>query len=188
MIKEVKTLAFCSGCGAELPADAQFCPKCGSPANGPGAQAPPFDGMSRREARHAYRAMRRDARWGDALSPEWALFNTIFGGLFVIILGVCLYLAASGITSLVTWANFWAYMLLGFGALLLLRGFFGIFTARRHLEYGNITGGLVLMTIGAAGITFTLEGASRYLWIGIIIAGGLLVIIAGVLNYMFRRH
>ncbi len=51
------------------------------------------------------------------------LFNTIFGGLFVILLGGLLYLAASGTGGdLVTWSNFWTYLLMGLGGLLFVRG------------------------------------------------------------------
>jgi hypothetical protein len=184
---EVLNTAFCSKCGAELPEGAQFCPKCGQPAGGPAAQPGPFDGMGRREMRHEYRRMRREERWGRWASPEWALFNSIFAGLFIILLGGLLYLAASGLLpDLVTWSNFWAYLLLGLGVLLLIRGFFEIITQHYH-GYGQIIGGLVLVVIGASGITAFLPGWAQYFWIVIIILGGLLVILVGLLTYLFRR-
>ena len=179
-------MAFCPKCGAEVPPDAQFCPKCGRPLSEP-AQANPFEGMDRHEMRHAYRSMRREARWSGWASPEWALFNAVFAGLFIVLLGGLLYLAASGtLPSLVTWANFWAYLLLGLGIMLLIRGFLGML-ARRYFEYGNIIGGMVLVVIGAAGITISLGGWQQYFWTGIIVLIGIIVILAGVLSYLFQR-
>jgi hypothetical protein len=133
------------------------------------------------------RAERREARWGRWSSPEWALFNSIFGGLFIILLGGLLYLAASGQAGdLVTWTNFWAYLLLGLGILLLIRGLFEIVTQHYH-GFGQIIGGIVLMIIGALGITESLTGWIQYFWIVIIILGGLIIILAGLLTYLFRR-
>ena len=139
--------------------------------------------MSHREARHAYRATRRARRWA---SPERALFNSLFGGAFVILLGSLLYLAASGAGgSLVTWANFWTYLLMGLGALLVVRGVLELLAG--HHSIGNIIGGIVLLVIGAAGLTLSLGGWSRYLWIAIIIVGGLLIILIGLLTYLLRK-
>jgi hypothetical protein len=132
--------------------------------------------MSRRQARHEARA-----------SPELSLFNSIFGGLFVILLGGLLYLAASGMAGdLVTWSNFWTYLLMGLGAMLLARGFLEMLTRHYHGP-GSIIGGMVLLVIGAAGLTVSLGGWSRYLWIAIIVVGGLLIILVGLLTYLFRR-
>jgi hypothetical protein len=173
-----------------MPADSQFCPQCGQPASQP-AEPEPFGGMSRRESRHAYRHMRRAARWSEFTSPEWMLFNSIFGGLFVILLGGLLYLAASGLGGdLVSWSNFWAYLLMGLGGLMLVRGLLEMFT--RHYPghnhgFGKTIGGMVLLIIGAASLTVTLEGWAQYLWIAIIVVGGLLIILIGLLTYLFKR-
>ncbi|HUL62106.1 MAG TPA: hypothetical protein VLT35_03505, partial [Methanocella sp.] len=75
---------------------------------------------------------------------------------------------------------------LGLGILLLARGLFGLLT-RHYFEYGNVIGGLVLIVIGSAGITVFLTGLTQYIWIAAIIAGGLLVILAGLAMYLFRR-
>ncbi|HEY3272739.1 MAG TPA: zinc ribbon domain-containing protein [Methanocella sp.] len=178
--------AYCSKCGAEMPADSQFCPKCGQPAGQPTGPDQFYD-MSRRESRRAYRHMRRAARWSDIASPERMLFNTIFGGLFVILLGGLLYLAASGTGGdLVSWSNFWAYLLMGLGGLLLVRGLLEMLT--RHYDgFGKLIGGMVLLVVGAAGLTVTLEGWTQYLWIAIIVVGGLLIILIGLLTYLFKR-
>lgn len=140
--------------------------------------------MSRRDWRHMRRAERHALRHA---SPEWMLFNTVFGGLFAILLGGLFYLAASGIAGdLVTWANFWTYLLIGMGGLLVLRGLFTLLAWGSH-EVGMIFGGMVLLVIGAAGLTESLGGWSRYLWIAIIIVGGLLIILVGLLTYLFKR-
>lgn len=169
-----------------MPADSQFCPKCGQPTAGT-AGPDPFDGMSRRQARHAYRSMRRSGRWSDFASPEWVLFNTIFGGLFIVLLGGLLYLASSGTGGdLVNWSNFWAYLLLGLGGMLFVRGLLEMFT-RHHRGFGSLIGGTVLLVIGAASITTSLGGWPQYLWIAIIVVGGLLIILVGLLTYLFKR-
>jgi hypothetical protein len=170
-----------------MPADSQFCPKCGQPAGGPAQPGPgPFDGMGRHEWRHMRRAERRAERHGSRASPEWALFNAIFAGLFIILLGVLLYLAASGtLPDLVTWSNFWAYLLLGLGILLLIHGFLDLLLRHYH-GYGKIIGGMVVAVIGAAGISASLAGWHQYFWIGVIVLGGVLVILVGILSYLFR--
>ncbi len=40
-------LAFCARCGRELPADAQFCPKCGAPVRAEQRQETEFDRLTR---------------------------------------------------------------------------------------------------------------------------------------------
>lgn len=120
-------------------------------------------------------------------SPEWTLFNSVFGGLFVILLGSLLYLASSGLLGdLVTWSNFWTYLLMGLGGLLLVRGFLEMLTGLRH-GAGSVIGGMVLLVIGAAGLTVSLGGWGRYLWIAVIIVGGLLIILVGLLTYLLKR-
>lgn len=187
-------MAFCSNCGAEVPADAKFCPKCGSPV-----EEAPFGGMDPRVMRHAmkedyrtqkraFREARRAAKWGVwGNTPEWALIDALFGGLIVIGLGSLLYMAASGLTPLVTWANFWAYFLLGIGVLLVLRGLAALIIPGRPQEVGSIVGGIVLMVIGTVGVSVFLTGWSQYFWAGLIVMVGVLVILAGIVSYIIRR-
>src|SRR5271157_4081004 len=188
-------MTFCSSCGTEVPDDAQFCPKCGT-----SLERSPFPGMDPhimkhamkdeyRAQKHAFKEARRAAKWGGWMgSPEWALIDALFGGLIVILLGGLLFMAASNVSSLVTWANFWAYFLLGIGVLLLLRGFAAIVIPGRPHEAGSIIGGIVLIIIGAAGVSIFLTGISQYLWIAIIVLGGILVIVAGIASYIFRTR
>jgi hypothetical protein len=171
-------MAFCSSCGAELPAGAGFCPKCGKAAG----EGFAFDGMSGSEMKHA----RHEARRAEWSSPEFGLINAVFGGLTVILIGLALYLAASGLTPYVTWTNFWAYFLLGLGILLMMRGVLTFLIRMRRDSYGNVTGGVVLMVIGGGFIALTQGGLGQYFWIMAIVAVGLLIIFAGVVGYLFR--
>lgn len=143
--------------------------------------------MSRGDWRHMRRAERHALRRERRSSPEGMLFNTVFGGLFAVLLGGLLYLAASGTGGdLVTWANFWTYLLMGFGGLLVIRGLISLLVWGYH-GMGMIVGGMVLLVIGAAGLTESLGGWPQYLWIAIIVVGGLLIILAGLLTYLFKR-
>jgi hypothetical protein len=176
-----------------MPADASFCPKCGRSIDaGPIPDTDPY-AMKRtikdsyRSDRRAFHEARRAARWGARMeTPEWALINAVFGGLTVILIGGLLYLAASGLTPLVTWSNFWAYFLLGLGTMLFLRGLLAIFLVPSWHERGSLIAGIIVATIGAAGIAVTTYGLGQYFWIGVIVIGGILVIVAGILSYLFR--
>lgn len=88
--------------------------------------------------------------------------------------------------DLVSWSNFWAYLLLGLGIMLLIRGFLDLLLRHYH-GYGKIIGGMVVAVIGSAGITVSLGGWGQYLWIAIIVVGGLLIILVGLLTYLFKR-
>jgi hypothetical protein len=105
----------------------------------------------RRAERHALRRERRS-------SPEWMLFNTIWSGLFVILLGGLLIIR--GLVMLLAWNN---------------------------QEAGLIIGGLVTLVIGAADLAVSLGGWTQYIWIAIIVVGGFLVILVGLLTYLFKK-
>jgi hypothetical protein len=119
------------------------------------------------------------------------LLNTLFAGLLVLMLGGLLYLAASGLGGdLVSWSNVWAYLLMGLGGLMLIRGLLEMFTRHypgHHHGFGKTIGGMVLLVIGAASLTASLGGWAHYLWIAIIVVGGLLIILIGLLTYLFIR-
>ncbi|MEJ5292472.1 MAG: zinc-ribbon domain-containing protein [Candidatus Methanosuratincola sp.] len=84
----------CAKCGRELPADAAFCPSCGSPVQ--------------REAPKTYTAVR-----------QRELAGPLFGGGVLVVLGSTFWLATTGVIS---WAIWWAYFLCGLGVLLVLLG------------------------------------------------------------------
>src|SRR5271157_4472741 len=156
-------MTFCSSCGTEVPDDAQFCPKCGT-----SLERSSFPGMDPHIMKHAmkdeYRAQKhafKEAR----RAAKW-------GG----------------------WMGSpeWALIDALFGGLivilLVLRGFAAIVIPGRPHEAGSIIGGIVLIIIGAAGVSIFLTGISQYLWIAIIVLGGILVIVAGIASYIFRTR
>jgi hypothetical protein len=182
-------MAYCSKCGAEIPEGASFCPKCGAEVDAPKVNNSEDMGMDM--GRHARRRMRREARWGRwemYMSPEYRLMEAITGGIIVILLGVLLYLAASGITSLVTWSNFWAYLILGIGVILVLR-FCAVLLMPNHgyYRYGNLIAGIIMIALGAAWLSISVFGWDRPFWPLIIVGGGILIIAVGVANFFTRR-
>jgi len=175
-------MVYCSKCGAEIPEGASFCPKCGAEVGGVSPE-----GWDRHVDRHIRRQMRRQWRWGLFMSPEYRLIEAISAGLIIILLGVLLYLAASGITMLVTWANFWAYLLIGIGGFLLLRAILTmILIPGSYYHFGSIIGGIILIALGAAWLSVSVFGWDRSLWPLIIVGGGVLVIAVGIVNYLAR--
>ena len=173
-------MAFCSKCGAQVPDDASFCPKCG---NDIGSAGP--EDFGRHMGRHIRREMRRDARWQWRASPAYVLIESISAGVMLILLGLLLYLAATNTTSFVTWNNFWAYFLIGIGLYMLLRFFMllVLMPDSGYFRYGSLIGGIVLIAIGGAYLAFTMGGWAGSTWPFIIVIGGIAVIVAGLARY-----
>lgn len=175
-------MVTCPNCGAETPENAEFCPKCGNPLNRPFEKS--YKEMRRefRESRHTYR---RGMWW----SPEWSLLNAIMAGLLVIYIGAIIYLASSGLTSLVVRSNVWAYLLIGLGAFLFIRSVARYLIAgRRWGWFGGITAGLVLLVIGVAGVAISLTGLKEHIWTIVLVAGGFLIIAVGIANYLLMKR
>ncbi|WP_424358314.1 zinc ribbon domain-containing protein [Methanocella sp. MCL-LM] len=107
-------MVTCLNCGADIPIDARFCPKCGNPVN------EPFD-KTCREMRRELGKSRHGYRQSTGWSPHLGLLNAIMLGLLVIYAGAIMYLASSGMTGLVGRNNAWAYLLAGLGAYLFAR-------------------------------------------------------------------
>lgn len=174
-------MVYCSKCGTQVPDDASFCPKCGAPVGGAQPEGPEmfFD-------RHVRRQMRRQMRWGLFSSPEYRLIEALSAGLIIILLGVLLFMAAAGVTTLVTWSNFWAYFLIGIGAFLLLRSILGMIFLPSYAfhRFGGIIVGIIFIVIGAAGLSISLFGWDKPFWPLIIVAGGVLVIAVGIANFL----
>jgi len=174
-------MVFCSKCGAQVPDDAGFCPKCGADMGG---TVPPmgFDRHVRRQMRREMRHGHRGWRW----TPEYMLIEAISAGLIIVLLGGLLFLAASGYTSLVNWSNFWAYLLIGMGAFMLLRAVLSTLFMPKYGYHriGGIIGGIVLVAIGAAWLSVTVYGWNWPIWPLIIVVGGIIVIATGIARYM----
>jgi hypothetical protein len=169
-----------------VPDDASFCPKCGSEINTAGPEDFGRD-FGRHIDRHMRREMRRNMRWQWFTSPAYLLVESISAGIILILLGILLYLAATNATPLVTWANFWAYFLVGIGAFLILRFFLFILLAPQagYFRYGGLVWGIILIAVGAAWLSATVFSLGMPLWPFIIVLGGVLVIVVGVARYFF---
>jgi hypothetical protein len=194
-------MAICKSCGADIPADSKFCPKCGKAVEGEatqgaqGAQGP----QGWRDDRRAWRHARRDdwcaggwgedwtSRWSWSWSPFWIMVNAVIFGLGVVLVGTLLFLASSGFTGIVTWENFWAYLLIGLGALGVIRETAKYFVSGYRHWPGGMVFAIVLITIGVAGLVAQTTGWSQYWWTFVIFGGGLVIVLMGIFNYIWMK-
>lgn len=141
---------FCHNCGSELTSGAAFCSKCGSPVGGAVAGAAPTPSGQPRSSYREYRHEKYEkqekheknekgekGRGGNVIGP-------IVGGLILVWLGITFYLQQIGSISSDNW---WAYFILGIGAIIILQGFLMYFRRRRPI-YGPFIGGAVLVLVG----------------------------------------
>lgn len=73
----------------------------------------------------------------------------LVGGLVLILIGSIFLLAQM---DRISWAHLWAYFLVGFGAILIVTGLFGIGRHGRGPTRGRFIAGMVLIVIGGANI------------------------------------
>jgi cobalamin synthase len=93
----------------------------------------------------------------------------IFGGLILILLGVLFLLATMDVIS---WGNWWAYLLLGLGAIFIIEFIVRSATpASRQSQKGKLIVGTVLIIIGGAHILGMVSW-----WPLILIAVGIIII------------
>jgi hypothetical protein len=194
-------MVICKTCGADIPADSMFCPKCGKPVEGEpaqGAQGPQEwrDWRAeRRSWRHARRADRFGGWWGEdwvsqwswTWSPFWIMVNAVIFGLGVVLVGTLLFLASSGFTGIVTWENFWAFLLIGLGTLGVIRETAKYYVSGRRFWPGGLVLAIVLITIGVAGLVAQTTGWSQYWWTFVIFGGGLVIVLMGIFNYIWMK-
>lgn len=170
-------MPFCTKCGNEIEPGAEYCQKCGQPVD--------RNFFGEDIGRTIGDSIRKSIIVESI--PEVRLIEAVFGGLVVVLIGSVLYMAASGVTTLVTWSNFWAYFLLGLGVLLLIKGFATLLIRpARHKAYGDIQGGLILGLIGGAFVTLLSGGDWSANWpIFLVIIGGVIVVV-GIVTYLAR--
>jgi hypothetical protein len=194
-------MTLCNGCGSDIPVDSKFCPKCGKPVEGEAAQAAEgsrgrWDWRDERRAwRQAKRADSCGGWWGEdwmsqwswTWSPFWIMITAVIFGLGVVLVGTLLFLASSGFTGIVTWENFWAYLLIGLGALGVIRETAKYYVSGRHSWPGGMVFAIILITVGAAGLVAQMTGWSRYWWTFIILGGGLIIVLMGIFNYIWMK-
>jgi hypothetical protein len=192
-------MVICKICGADIPADSKYCPKCGQAVEGGAAQGP--EGCDWRDRRSAERGGwgGRDwgsgswwsedwmKRWSWTWSPLWIMINMVVAGLFIVLLGTLFFLAASGFASLVTWDNLWAYLLVGVGVLGIIRETAKYYVSGRWFVPGVVPA-LVLIVLGLAGLAAGVTGWSNYWWAIVIAAGGLMIVLVGFFNYLWMKN
>ena len=106
-------------------------------------------------------------RGGDLTGP-------ITGGLILIWLGITFFLSQNNYISSDNW---WAYFLMGIGAILILQGVLRFGMSRRPF-IGSFIGGVVLMIIGFSFV----QGFSANLWPLILVAIGAAVMLSATLG------
>ena len=127
------------------------------------------------------RAERRRERWELRRNDP---IGSVIGALVLIWLGV-VFLAMQNPEMIrlpfsISWDNFWAFFLIGLGALLILEALLRvIFPTRRHI-IGPLIWGIILLVIGVAGL-FPGMGVEK-LWPLALIAGGLGLLLTNVLR------
>lgn len=154
---------FCKKCGATLDSYSAFCPKCGTPV---GVQNP-----------------------AGAPAPEWVAkkedkSGPFIGGSILIWLGLSLFLAQSGTIS---WAIWWAYFMVGLGAILIAFGFIRKrIGATPQDASGMVTGGLVVSMIG---IFFVIASIINFgaMWPFLLVAIGLIIIVVALVSGKILR-
>ena len=186
-------MVTCANCGAEVPEGADYCIKCGRPVEaGEPCRTAPWEDWGRDRGRDwgwwpSGPPGGWIKRWSWLWSAEWIMINLVILGVTIVLIGLVLFLAASGATGLVTWSNFWAWLLIGIGVLTLIRNVARYFVAGRWLWHGGIAGGLVLITFGAAWLVAEATGWDQNFWAFVIVAGGLSIVVAGIVNYLWAK-
>ncbi len=100
-------------------------------------------------------------------------FSGIVGGLVLILLGVLFLLAT---LDYISWGNWWAYFLMGLGAILILDVVIRAQSpADRQQGTGKLIGGVVLIIIGSAHIFGMITW-----WPLILIAVGIILLISSL--------
>lgn len=163
-------MPFCSKCGAEVPDDSAFCPKCGNQmAATPAAGERAYTRRERSEKREKGEKEEKHEK-GEKSTDKTQI---VVGGLFLIWLGISLYLVQTHYTN---WDRWWPYFVIGIGLVLIVQGVIRYSTLRyRGAAMGSLIGGAVLSIIGLGGIM----GMEDW-WPFIIIAIGVLVILGGL--------
>jgi len=166
----VIVLPFCPKCGAELPADATFCMKCGRQMTV--TSAVEERRYSRREKREKDEKQEKDEkREKDEKSGDRT--GVFVGGLILIWLGISFYLVQA---QYIGWNELWPYLLVGIGVILIAQAAVRYSTVHlRGPVMGPLIGGLVMLIIGLAGIV----GIKDW-WPFVLIAIGVAVILGGV--------
>jgi hypothetical protein len=115
------------------------------------------------------------------------MVNAVIFGLGIVLIGALLFLASSGVTGIVTWDSFWAYLLIGLGALGVIRETAKVYVSGHLSWHGGLVFAIILITIGVAGLVAQTTGWSQYWWTFIILGGGLVIVVTGIFNYFLMK-
>ncbi|HTX44101.1 MAG TPA: zinc-ribbon domain-containing protein, partial [Methanocella sp.] len=160
----------CTNCGAEAPEGAGFCPKCGS-GIGP---------IKKLDAGRRIKPGISVEAWEFYRSPEHKMLKATMGGLVILMLGTLIFIAATGISSWITWANFFAYFLAGWGVLMVVNFLIHLLAPGcRFYRFGDLVGGTILLAIGG----LCIAGFGDYFWPLAIVSVGLYIISMGILKF-----
>jgi hypothetical protein len=166
-------LPFCQKCGAEIPADGAFCPKCGSQTTIPPVAVE--SGRRREEKREKSEKdeKREKGEKGEKEEKSGDKTGALVGGLILIWLGISFYLVQA---NYIGWNDWWPYLIIGIGVVLIAQAVIRYSTSRfKGAAMGSLIGGAVLLIIGLAGIV-----GMKDWWPLILIAIGVVVILGGV--------
>ena len=159
----------CMNCGAEAPEGAGFCPKCGSKV----------DNVKKLDVVHKTKAGINAEAWEFYRSPEHKMLKSVLGGLVVLMFGVLILIPATGVSSWITWANFFAYFLAGWGALMVVNFLVHLLAPNaRFYRFGDLVGGSIMLAIGG----LCIAGFGGYFWPMAIVSVGLYIIFMGILR------
>lgn len=158
---------ICWRCSTQAADDASFCPKCGASLQGPQAQPSP----SYREYRHE-KHEKREKEEKHEKGREGDVTGAIVGGTVLIWLGFSFYLSEMRYIPSESW---WAYFLVGLGAILIVHG------VVRYLRYGrsligSFIAGAILMLIGLSSLT------TVTVWPFVLVVIGVAVIVSGIVG------
>jgi hypothetical protein len=165
---KVKEMEYCTNCGAEAPEGAGFCPKCGS-----------MTGKKPDAARRIKPGISAEA-WAFYRSPEHKMLKATMGGLVILMLGALILIAATGVTSWVTWSNFFVLFLMGWGALMVMNFLIHLLVPIcRFYRFGDLIGGSILIAIGG----LCISGFGDYFWPIAIVSVGVYIISMGIVKF-----
>ncbi len=173
-------MPYCARCGADLPPNAAFCSRCGAPVTAgttpPTSPPPPsYRYGYGYEKQEKHEKQTHHAEKYEKHEKQQDRSGALVGGAILILLGL-IYYATIATPPLIRSGDFWAFLLLGIGIILIARSVYRFSTASHRVAgMGSLWGGVILVAIGAAGIA----GRNNF-WPIILIAIGVMVIVAGV--------
>jgi cation transport ATPase len=185
---------YCHKCGAPLPASSVFCPNCGSsvpsaipvsgaaPAVGQPQTQPPAQPEYYGRHRHNEKQEKQEKHEKNEKNEKHEkgrggdLAGALTGGLILILLGLLFYLAQSNLLS-ITWSNWWAYLLVGIGVILIIQGIIR-YGQHGYLFQGSFIGGAILIIIGLAFVS----NWGAYFWPLVLVILGVAAIVSALVG------